>query len=568
MKTVLPYLNRYRRALIFNLCLVVVRIGCVTAIPLLTRQLFYFDPAQINSFCGWLALLAFVITGMIVTSFKTMKGGTELGARIEADMRYDLFEHLQRLSFSFFDSTKTGQLMARFSNDLATLSQTLHQLPEDMISAILTLTVSFAVMFWLHSPLAAIALIPLPLAVAWGLRSKRAFKNHSREIREEVGRINSTVENSIQGMREVQSYTNEQHQLHIFDQTNRAFLNAKISMADRLARYSSMMIGFMRCHGVLITVAGAMMCVFGQLEMPDLLVFVMYARFMLMPIDRMINFSEQYAQGLVALERFREIYEQEPAIQNADPAVVLPSTQGALVVENITFAYTADAEPALKNATLKIEPGKTVAFVGESGAGKSTLINLIPRFYDVQQGRITLDGHDIRELELADLRRHIGVVQQHSFLFDSTIRENILFGRPAASEEELIQAAKDANIYDFIQQLPAGFDTPVGEHGVKLSGGQRQRISIARVFLKNPSILIFDEATSALDNESERLVQQAMEKLAAHRTTLIIAHRLSTVRNTDSIYALRGGRVVEAGSHTQLIAAQGYYHQLHQQGHL
>jgi len=565
---VLPYYHRYRAQLILNLTLVAVLNSCVTLIPLLTRQLFNFNPQHWGLYIAWLAALAAAIAGMVFCSHRTIRTGSQLGAHMETDMRRDLFAHLQRLGFSYYDRTKTGHLMARISNDLSTLSSTLHQLPADLLSSILSLGGALAVMFWMNWQLALVALLPLPAAVWLGIRSKHRFKQHSHRIREEIGQINTNVENAVMGIREVQSFANEQLQMAGFEVINRRFCEAKCDFAETIARYAAFMIGFMRVHGVLLAVAGSLMYVFSGLSMADLLAFVMYARFMLAPIERMVNFSEQYAQGVAALERFSDILNIEPEINENENAVAPEQVVGRLEFEGVSFAYAQTGSPVLQDINLVINPGSIVALVGESGAGKTSLASLVPRFYDVSAGRITLDGVDIRELPLHWLRRQIGVVQQSPFLFDDSIRNNIAFGRPDAGEKEIIEATRQANLLDFIDSLPDGLDTIVGERGVMLSGGQRQRISLARVFLKNPRILIFDEATSALDNESEQRVQDAINRLFKGRTTLIIAHRLSTVKHADLTCALRNGHIIESGTHQELLAAQGYFHRLHHQGAL
>jgi ATP-binding cassette subfamily B protein len=563
VKRFLPYFRPYGFLLAADLSMALLGAVCIVLIPLLTRRLFDFDPGDLRPFAVTLCALAAVVAGMMAGTYLNVRLGQRLGARIEADMRRDLFAHIQRLSFGFFDRTKTGHLMSRITNDLSVVSGFVHALPEDLFISSVTLFGAFGVMFWMNAELALVALLPLPVIVVCGTRSKARFQRHIREMREEIAEINSTVENAVQGIREVQSFAGEAFQQQRFDRSNRRFCSAKEKMADCLARFTAVMTGLIRCHGVLVAAVGSVFCVTGRLDMPDLLAFVMYARFMMLPIDRFINLTEQYAQGLVALDRFSEIYDSVPEIRSAPDAVVPGTVRGEIRFERVTFRYPGVSEAALDDVSMTVAAGETVALVGESGAGKSTLARLLPRFYEVAGGAVLIDGADVRKIDLACLRRRIGIVQQTPFLFDSTLRENIALGRVGATETEILEAARQANILAFIQSLPDGIDARIGEHGVKLSGGQKQRIAIARVFLKDPPILVFDEATSALDNESEHWVQESMKRLCAGRTTLIIAHRLSTVKHASRIFVMRSGRVIESGTHAELLDARGYYSRLY-----
>ena len=498
-----------------------------------------------------------------VANYINMRWGHILGARIETDMRADLFRHLQKLSFSYFDNNKTGHIVSRISNDLFNVSEIAHHAPEDLCLAVFTIIPAFAVMFYYNAYLALIALAPLPILLFWGMTYQGRMRVRYRRIRERIADINSSVENSIQGIREVKSFANEKIEIDRFDDVNSEFKYAKERMYAVMAAFHSTMMYLMNNYPLIIVTGGAVLIAYNHADFADILTFSVLLRFIMNPIRRMVAFSEQFQQGAASFERFIEVMDIEPEIQDKPHAFDLELIRGDIAVEHVDFSYTGETGKVLKDICMNIKHGRKIALVGESGAGKSTLAALIPRFYEPEKGRITIDGHDIMDLTQNSLRDNIGIVRQNSFIFDATIAENIMFGKPDATKEELIAAAKNANILDFIESLPEGFDTIAGEHGVKLSGGQKQRLSIARVFLKNPPILIFDEATSALDTESEFLIQKSMEKLCRNRTTVIIAHRLSTVRDADMIYVMKAGEVVEAGTHDELVKAEGYYYQLH-----
>lgn len=510
-----------------------------------------------------IGVLSVLIALMAVTEYINVKWGHWLGTKIETAMRSELFSHLQKLSFRYFDNTKTGHIMSRISNDLNTISELAHHGPEDFIlSACLTVG-SVVFMFFMNWRMALIVAIPMPLLILWGSLFRLRLRGAFRDVRQRVADINSNVENAVQGIREVQSHAMEHVSIERFDEVNRSYGNAKYRMYDTMASFHSGMMFAMEFYAVLIVGGGMLLVHYGQLSLVELIGFLMYSRYMFQPVRQLISFTEQYQQGRTAFERFIEIMEIEPEIKDEPDAIGLSDVNGEVALEDVSFKYVDTAEDwVLTSINLRIPAGQTVALVGQSGAGKSTIASLIPRFYEPQQGRITIDGVDVRRYTQKTLRNQIGIVQQNVFLFDSTIRDNILLSRPDATEEELLLAAREANLLDFIQSLDDGFDTVVGEHGVKLSGGQKQRISIARVFLKRPSILIFDEATSSLDTESEELIREAMNRLSSGRTTLIIAHRLSTVKRADYTYVMRQGRIVEEGRHADLVNAGGYYAQL------
>jgi ATP-binding cassette subfamily B protein len=544
-------------------------------LPLVVHRIFtVYLPAMDLDRVVWAGVLLMALTAVIAgAEYVGIRWGHTLGVRMEADMRRDLFVHLQKLSFNYFDRTKTGHLMSRLSNDLTQIAEVGHHCPEDGLIAALTLGGALAMMLAINPLLTVITLAPLPFILIWGSIFQGKMHRGFREVRRKVADINSRVENSIQGIREVKSFCNEEMEIEKFGEVNAGFRLARENVYGVMAGFHAGMMFIIQSYSLLFVAAGAILTYYGRATLPEVLVFVMYSRYFTMPIFRMVNFIEQFQQGFAAFERFGEVIDEQPEIVDpVDPATPA-RLSGALKIENVSFTYPAavaadggigpEPEPALRDVSLDIPAGSTVALVGESGAGKTTLAALIPRFYEVGAGRIAVDGIDIRRLPQEFLRGSIGIVRQSPFLFDCSIRENILFGRPGASEEEMIEAAKLANIYDFVMSLPDGFDSEVGEQGVKLSGGQKQRISLARVFLKNPPILIFDEATSALDNESEALVQSSMRQLCRGRTTIVIAHRLSTVRNVDTIYCLQGGRIVEAGTHAELLKLGGYYFRLY-----
>lgn len=507
-------------------------------------------------------VLIIVWAARAILTYIRMKWGHILGVRMEADMRAMIFRHLQKLSFTYYDNTKTGHIMSRITNDLNVIAEVAHHAPEDLIISLFTIIGSFIMMFRFNTTLAWFALIPLPFIVVWGVILGGRMKSGFRLVRRKIADMNSSVENSVQGIREVKSYANEDVEIAKFGDVNLLFQKAKEKMYTLMAVFHSGM-GFLTdiYYGVVLGGA-AWLILQDRLPIADLLAFILYINFILNPINRLINFVEQYQQGTTAFERFIEIMDIEPDIQDIPKPVKVKSVAGEIVLEDLYFKYKGSDELILENINLKIEAGTTVALVGESGAGKSTLVALLPRFYEPDNGRVLIDGNNVSHLEQKFLRENIGIVQQNVFLFDTTIKDNILYGKPNATDEEVLDAARKANILDFILSLPDGFETLVGERGVKLSGGQKQRVSIARVFLKNPAILIFDEATSSLDTESEVYIQKAMNELSVGRTTLIIAHRLSTVANADYTYVMKNGRIIEEGTHKELIADKGYYYSL------
>lgn len=565
LKTFVHYYGPHRRLFYLSMTCALAQAAFTTIIPLLVYDAFntYLPARDYRMIWITVCLLAVLTILVALAMFVCTKYGHVLGVRMEADMRNDLFAHLQRLSFKYFDKAKTGHLMSRVTNDLTMIAELAHHGPEDMSSALLMLIGALVVMFCINPLLTVITLIPLPFIFLWAYLFQGKMRRGFRAARREVAEINSQVENSIQGIREVKSFTNERREIMRFRRVNSSYRHVREGIFDAMAKFHSGVMFFIQGYSILFIIVGMILMYFDKANVIQIMTFFMYSKSVTMPVMRIVEFAEQFHQGVTAYERFYEILQVSPDIREK-PEPLLPAApfKGDLELDHVTFSYDGN-EMVLDDICMSIGRGRTVALVGESGAGKTTLAALIPRFYDAGQGAIRIDGVDIRDYSLHFLRRNIGIVQQSPFLFDTTIRDNILFGRLDATEDELIEAAKNANIYDFIMTLPEGFDTPTGERGVRLSGGQKQRISIARVFLKNPSILIFDEATSALDNQSEALVQESMERLCRDRTTIIIAHRLSTVKNADYIYCLRGGKLVEHGTHQELLALDGYYKTLY-----
>ena len=555
-----PYLGSFAADMFFAIQGAAVTLIIPMVVRYITGTVIYEEPDKAMKDIAVLAVVMIALVAVeFVCNYFIATVGHNMGAKMETDMRTEIFDHYQKLSFSFFDNQKVGQLMSRVTNDLFDISELFHHGPEDVVISLIKFIGTMVILLNIHSGLALCAAASLPFmlvfAYVYNGKLKRAFKRN----RDRIADINAQLEDSLSGVRVVKSFGNEDAEMGKFQSGNNAFLESKKSAYKIMGIYNSGMGVFTTLVTIVVVVAGAVFLTNKTLEVADLVTFMLYINNFTDPIKRLVSFTEQFQNGASGYERFLEIMNVEPDIVDDKHAVDVGTLQGDISFKNVMFHYVDTDTNVLSNLTLDIKAGEYVALVGSSGAGKTTMCSLIPRFYDVTSGEIDIDGMDIRKMTQKSLRRNIGIVQQDVYLFAGTVKDNIRYGKPDATDEEIIAAAKNANAHEFIMQLPDGYNTDIGQRGVKLSGGQKQRLSLARVFLKNPPILIFDEATSALDNESEKIVQDSLEHLAKNRTTLVIAHRLSTIRNAKRILVLTEDGIAEEGTHDELMAKNGVY---------
>ena len=556
----LSYFRPHRKLFFLDLTCALLISLIDLAFPAVSRWCMY-ELLPESAYRTFFAVMAVVFAAFVlraVLTYVICYWGHTFGILVEADIRRDLFRHMQELSFNYFDHNRTGQLMSRLTADLFDITELAHHGPEDIFISCITIIGSLGVMFTVQWRLALVITLILPVFVLVVWKCRRSMSQASAQVKQKTAVINADIESGLSGIRTAKAFANERAEIEKFDSSNDSFKTSKRAFHQAMGRFNASMEFFLCSLSAAVIAVGGWLIMEGELNAIDLITFSLYITAFVNPVRKLSNFAELFANGTAGLQRFIEMMRTEPSLQDAPDARELSHVQGRIDVDSVSFAYQQDLA-VLRDIDLHIRPGETVALVGPSGGGKSTLCQLIPRFYDVTSGAVRIDGQDVREVTQESLRQNVGVVQQEVFLFADSVLENIRYGRPGASDEEVARAAKLAEIYDDIVAMPDGFRTNVGERGTLLSGGQKQRISIARIFLKNPPVLILDEATSALDSVTEAKLQETFEKLSQGRTTIIIAHRLSTVRNADRIAVIQNGRITEIGTHTELMEKNGEY---------
>jgi ATP-binding cassette, subfamily B, bacterial len=533
--------------------------------PVVTKNFIndYIPNGNIDLLYKWTIYLAILFVLRYISQYIVNYYGHVVGVRIEHDMRKDVFAHLQTLSFTYFDNNKTGHIMSRIVNDLREITELAHHGPEDLFISLVMLIGSFIILLRIEWRLTLIIFAFVPLMIWFAISKRNKMSESFRQVRKRIANVNSQLENSISGIRVAKSFTNEDYEIEKFAENNMEFREAREASYKVMAEFMSGINFMSNMLNLIVLSLGGIFVYKKYIDYGELVAYLLFVNYFLQPIRRLTEFAQQYQDGMTGFERFIEIMNIEPDIKDKEDAIELKDVKGEIEFKDVSFSYSNGKKTVFSGINLDIKQGKTVAIVGPSGAGKTTLCHLIPRFYEIDEGQILIDGVDIRDIKLRSLRQNIGLVQQDVFLFTGTIKDNILYGNPEASDEEIVEAAKKASIHDFIMTLPNGYDTYIGEKGVMLSGGQKQRISIARLFLKNPPILILDEATSALDNETEIAIQKSLEELSHGRTVLVIAHRLSTIKNADEIVVLTNKGIEEKGKHEELLEKKGVYANLY-----
>ena len=568
MKKMVSYYRPYLHIFLADMFFVTVSASVALIIPLVVRYvtgtLVYMEKDRMLTGLWQIGLfLAALLLVDLFSRYFIGNYGHVMGAKIEYNMRAEIFDHMQKLSFAFYDDAKVGQLMSRITTDLFDITELLHHGPENIILSVLKILGALVILVNINGMLALAAFLVLPFMFAFAFVLNKKMRSAFRRNRVKIADINAQIEDNLSGIRVVKSFANEEVENKKFKQGNDGFLAAKRNSYRYMGCFQAGVGVFTTLIQVNVILVGGALIASGRMNISDLVTFLLYIGVFSEPIKTLVDFTEQFQNGYTGFERFREIMDIEPDIEDSPDAVELTDVQGHITFEDVSFRYNENTDKVLNHVDLDVPAGAYTALVGASGAGKTTLCSLIPRFYDVTGGRVLIDGRDVRSVTLKSLRSQIGMVQQDVYLFAGTIYENIAYGKPGATREEVIEAAKNANAHEFICQFPDGYETDIGQRGIKLSGGQKQRLSIARVFLKNPPILIFDEATSALDNESEHVVQESLERLAKNRTTFVIAHRLTTIQNAENILVLTDDGIAESGTHQELLDKGGIYEKLY-----